>query len=72
MAQTVKNLPAMQETQVLSLGREDPLEKKDYSSKPQTQASTASRGQGVSPFPGPWLQSSLVKSESHSVVSDSL
>ena len=27
MAQTVKNLPAMQETQVLSLGREDPLEK---------------------------------------------
>ena len=27
MAQTVKNLPAMQETQVLSLGQEDPLEK---------------------------------------------
>ena len=27
MAQTVKNLPAMQETQVLSLGWEDPLEK---------------------------------------------
>ena len=27
MAQTVKNLPAMQETQVHSLGREDPLEK---------------------------------------------
>ena len=27
MAQTVKNLPAMQETWVLSLGREDPLEK---------------------------------------------
>ena len=27
MAQTVKNPPAMQETQVLSLGREDPLEK---------------------------------------------
>ena len=27
MAQTVKNLPAMQETQVRSLGREDPLEK---------------------------------------------
>ena len=27
MAQTVKNLPAMQETQVPSLGREDPLEK---------------------------------------------
>ena len=26
-AQTVKNLPAMQETQVLSLGWEDPLEK---------------------------------------------
>ena len=26
-AQTVKNLPAMQETQVLSQGREDPLEK---------------------------------------------
>ena len=26
MAQTVKNLPAMQETQVLSLGWEDPLE----------------------------------------------
>ena len=25
-AQTVKNLPAMQETQVQSLGREDPLE----------------------------------------------
>ena len=27
MAQTVKNLPAMQETQVESLGQEDPLEK---------------------------------------------
>ena len=26
MAQTVKNLPAMQETQVQSLGQEDPLE----------------------------------------------
>ena len=26
VAQTVKNLPAMWETQVLSLGREDPLE----------------------------------------------
>ena len=28
MAQTVKNLPAMQETQVQSLGQEDPLEKR--------------------------------------------
>ena len=27
MAQMVKNLPAMQETQVGSLGQEDPLEK---------------------------------------------
>ena len=27
MAQTIKNLPAMQETQVQSLGREDPLGK---------------------------------------------
>ena len=27
MAQTVKNLPAMWETQVQSLGQEDPLEK---------------------------------------------
>ena len=27
VAPMVKNLPAMQETQVLSLGREDPLEK---------------------------------------------
>ena len=27
MAPTVKNLPAMQETWVLSLGQEDPLEK---------------------------------------------
>ena len=27
MAQVVKNLPAMQETWVLSLGQEDPLEK---------------------------------------------
>ena len=27
MAQMVKNLPAMQETQVPSLGQEDPLEK---------------------------------------------
>ena len=27
MAQVVKNLPAMQETQVPSLGEEDPLEK---------------------------------------------
>ena len=28
MAQMVKNLPAMQETQVLSLGWEDPLERR--------------------------------------------
>ena len=28
MAQTINNLHAMQETQVQSLGREDPLEKK--------------------------------------------
>ena len=28
MDQTVKNLPAMQETEVLSLGEEDPLEKR--------------------------------------------
>ena len=28
VAQVVKNLPTMQETQVQSLGREDPLEKK--------------------------------------------
>ena len=27
MAQTVKNVPAMQETRVQSLGQEDPLEK---------------------------------------------
>ena len=27
MAQTVKNVPAMQETEVQSLGQEDPLEK---------------------------------------------
>ena len=27
VAQTVKNLPAMRETKVLSLGQEDPLEK---------------------------------------------
>ena len=27
MTQLVKNLPAIQETQVLSLGRKDPLEK---------------------------------------------
>ena len=27
MAQTVKNLPAVQETQIQSLGHEDPLEK---------------------------------------------
>ena len=27
MAQTVKNLPAIQETQVQSLGQEDPLQK---------------------------------------------
>ena len=28
VVQTVKNLPAMQKTQVLSLGQEDPLEKR--------------------------------------------
>ena len=28
VAQTVKNLPVMQETQVQSLGQEDPLEKR--------------------------------------------
>ena len=27
MVQAVKNLPAMQETQILSLSREDPMEK---------------------------------------------
>ena len=30
VAQMVKNLPAMRETQVLSLGREDPLEKTQW------------------------------------------
>ena len=30
MAQTVRNLPAIQETQVQSLGQEDPLEKDLY------------------------------------------
>ena len=34
MAQTVKNLPAMQETQVLSLGQEDPLEKGKWQPTP--------------------------------------
>ena len=29
MAQIVKNLPAMQETQIRSLGQEDPLEKEN-------------------------------------------
>ena len=29
MAQTLKNLPAMQETQVQSLGQKDPLEKEN-------------------------------------------
>ena len=29
VAQTVKNLPVIQETQVLSLGQEDPLEKQN-------------------------------------------
>ena len=28
MAQTVKNLPSVQETQVQSMGQEDPLEKR--------------------------------------------
>ena len=32
MAQTVENLPAMQETWVSSLGQEDPLEKATHSS----------------------------------------
>ena len=32
MAKRVKNLPAMQETRVRSLGQEDPLEKATYSS----------------------------------------
>ena len=32
IAQTVKNLPAMQETRVRSLGWEDPLEKASHSS----------------------------------------
>ena len=32
VAQTVKNLPEMQETQVQSLGHEDPLEKATHSS----------------------------------------
>ena len=27
VTQTIKNLPAMQKTQILSLGQEDPLEK---------------------------------------------
>ena len=30
VAQKVKNLPAMQETQVQSLGREDPLERREW------------------------------------------
>ena len=34
VAQMVKNLPAMQETQVLSLGQEDPLEKGKWQPTP--------------------------------------
>ena len=34
VAQTVKNQPAMQETQVESLGQEDPLEKGTHTSIP--------------------------------------
>ena len=33
MVQMVKNMPAMQETQVRSLGQEDPLEKKEISTR---------------------------------------
>ena len=34
VAQTVKNLPAMKETQGLSLGREDPLERREWQPTP--------------------------------------
>ena len=36
LAQTVKNLPAMQETWVQSLGWEDPLEKKEKAMAPHS------------------------------------
>ena len=42
VAQRLKHLPAMQETQVRSLGREDPLEK-----KMATHASVSYKDQGV-------------------------
>ena len=44
VAQKVKNLPAMQETQVRSLGREDPLEK---------EMATHSR---ITAWKNPWIQ----------------
>ena len=68
MAQTVKCLPTMWETQVQSLGQEDPLEKEmaNYSSTlawkiPGTVAYQASQSMGLSrqeywsglPFPSP-------------------
>ena len=36
VAQTIKNLPAMQETRVLSLGWEDPLEKEMATHSPNS------------------------------------
>ena len=38
VAQTVKNLPAMQETQLRSLGQEDPLERENPMNKGAWQA----------------------------------
>ena len=40
MAQMVKHLPAMQKTQVQSLGREDPQEKEGATQEGATQSST--------------------------------
>ena len=72
MAQTVKRLPAMRETQVLSLGQEYPLEKgmATHSSTlawkiPWTEEPQQADG-GIS------LSISLIESVSHSVVSHSL
>ena len=49
VAQTVKNLPAMQETWVLSLGWEDPLEK-----GVTTHCSILARRIPWTGEPGPW------------------
>ena len=61
----VKNLPAKQETQVRSLGREDPLEKEmAYPLQDSCLENSAGRGAWGAPY-SPWVAKSWTQLRAH-------